>query len=103
MKQQLRFLMLTLLCAVFSAAWATEETTTYTFTSNKWAAEPDNWTSGQAGNQLTQNRGVQITTGTSGANATSPVSFKDISQVVVTYSTNASKGKGSVKIKIGNN
>ena len=77
--------------------------TTYTFTSKAWAATPANWTSGKDGNQMTSGRGVQVTTGVSGANATSPVSFSDVSKVEITYSTNSSSGAGSVVVQIGSN
>ena len=83
------------------------QTSTYTFTSKSWAATLDgnsaNWTSGKDGNQMQSGRGVQVTTGVSGANATSPVSFTNVSQVVITYSTNASAGAGSIAIQVGSN
>ena len=78
-------------------------TTTYTFTSKAWAATPENWTSGKDGNQFSPGRGVQVTSGASGANATSPVSFENVSQIVVTYSTNASSGAGSIAFQVGSN
>lgn len=85
--------------------WADD--VTYTFTSKSWAATSGgvaaNWTSGKDGDQLTSGRGIQITTGASGANATSPISFSNVSSVVVTYSTNASKGAGSISVKVGTN
>lgn len=80
-----------------------QTTTTYTFSSKSWAASPANWTSGKDGNQFQNGRGVQVTTGASGANATSPVSFENVSQIVVTYSTNASAGAGSISFQIGSN
>ena len=87
-------------------AWAATET--YTFTSKSWGATKSggttaNWTSGKDGNQMQSGRGIQVTTGASGANGTSPVSFSNVSQVVVTYSTNASSGAGSIAVKIGDN
>ena len=76
----------------------------YLFTSKTWTATKDgiaaNWTNGSSGNGF-MNNGVQITTGTSGANATSPVSFTDVKKVVVSYCTNASSGAGSISIQIG--
>ena len=83
--------------------YAGTNTTTYTFSTKSWAASPANWTSGKAGNAMTSGRGVQVTTGATGANATSPTSFTDVSQIVVTYSTNASAGAGSVLIQVGTN
>ena len=85
-----------------STAWG-QTTTTYTFSSKSWAATPANWTSGKDGNQMQSGRGIQVTTGATGANATSPKSFTNVSKIVVTYSTNASAGAGAIKIKIGSN
>lgn len=102
---RLRGLMLTLiiLCSIGSGnVWA-QTTTTYTFSSKAWAASPANWTSGKDGNALTSGQGIQVTTGTSGANGTSPKSFTNVSKVVVTYSTNSSKGAGSIAVQIGSN
>ena len=82
---------------------ADPSTTTYVFSSKAWAASPANWTSGKDGNQMQSGRGVQVTTGSTGANATSPVSYTDVSQIVVTYSTNASNGAGAIIMKVGNN
>lgn len=78
---------------------------TYVFTSAKWAATLNdaeaNWTSGKDGSQLSNGRGIQITAKVSGANATSPTSLSNVSKVVVTYSTNATKGAGSIAIQVG--
>ena len=94
---------LTLIFTIGSGnVWA-QTTTTYTFSSKSWAASPANWTNGKAGNALTSGQGIQVTTGTSGANGTSPKSFTNVSKVVITYSTNASKGAGSIAVKIGSN
>ena len=99
----LRWLILSLLLATgVGSAWG-QTTDTYTFTSKAWAATPANWTSGKDGNQMTTDRGVQVTTGASGANGTSPTSFSNVSQVVVTYSTNANSGAGSIAIQVGSN
>ena len=97
-------LLLCLLVGSVNGAWAAEETDTYVFTAGAWKAtlndvEAD-WTSNKAGN-FTANQGVQITTNTSGANATSPVSFKNVSKIVVTYCTNASKGSGTIEVQVG--
>lgn len=94
-----------LLCAVLGNAWG--ESTTYTFTSKSWAATSGgnsaNWTSGKDGNQMQSGRGVQVTTGATGANATSPVSFDNVTKIEVTYSTNASSGAGTIKVQVGSN
>ncbi len=81
--------------------WATD--VTYTFTSKSWADASSAWTGGGDGNGFTNGQGIQVTTGTTGANATSNSSFSNVSKVVVTYNTNKSKGAGSIAIKIGTN
>ena len=63
-------------------AWGAEVTETATFNSKSWGiADGSNfsWTSGKDGNGFTNNQGVQITTGVSGANATTSKSFTNIS------------------------
>lgn len=85
-------------CAV-TVTEAPQETT-YEFTNKDWNATPQNWTSGKSGFGYA-NSGVQITTGFTGANATSPVSYNGVTEVVVTYCTNASSGAGSVEILVG--
>ena len=77
-----------------------ESKATYTFTSKDWKATEGNWTSGKAGDGY-NNSGVQVTTGTTGANATCPTSYSNISSIVVSYCTNSSKGAGSIKIGVG--
>ena len=103
---RLRLLMLlAVLVSGINAAWGDE--TTYTFTSKSWAAtsggDAANWTSGKDGNAMQDGRGIQVTTGATGANGTSPVSFTNVTKVVVTYSTNATKGAGDIEVKIGTN
>ena len=62
---------------VASVGWAEE--TLYQFQSKSWTAvlgdnvTAANWTSGKDGNSYAAGQGVQITTGVSGANATSPI------------------------------
>ena len=97
-----------MLMTLFSVGqvWAADET--YTFTSKAWAAtnsasQAANWTSGQDGSQMQSGRGVQITAAASGANATSPASLANISKIVVTYSTNANNGAGSISLQVGSN
>ena len=76
--------------------------TTYTFTSKAWADATNSWTSNQDGNSYdTSKEGVQITANTSGAKATTKEALSDVSKVVVTYCTNASKGAGSIEISVG--
>ena len=98
------FLLLTLLLGSVNG-WG-QKTDTYIFTSAIWTATlngaPANWTSGKGGAGFSNN-GVRVTTNYTGANATSPVSYENISKIVVTYNTNKSSGKGTLTIKIGNN
>ncbi len=77
-----------------------ESSATYTFTSKSWAATEGNWTSGKDGNGYS-NSGVQVTTGTTGANATCPTSYSNISSIVVSYCTNSSKGAGTIVMSVG--
>ena len=78
-------------------------TTTYTFTTKSWGDSTNSWTSGKDGSQMQSGRGVQVTTSVSGANATTNNIFTDVSQVVVTYSTNKSDGAGTISIQVGSN
>ena len=79
------------------------QSTTYTFTSKAWADATNSWTSNQDGNAYdTTKEGVQVTAATSGAKATTKEALSDVSKVVVTYCTNASKGAGSIDISVGN-
>lgn len=80
------FLMLMLAIVSNVAAWG-ETTKKYAFASNKWEVyeSGEHWTNGKSGNQYQEGRGVQVTTRTSGANATSPKSFYGVSKVVVVY------------------
>ena len=78
------------------------QSTTYTFTSKAWADATNSWTSNKDGNAYdTSKEGVQVTSATSGAKATTKEAMSDVSKVVVTYCTNASKGAGSIEISVG--
>ena len=87
-----------------ATAWAEE--VTYVFTSKDWKAKigstTANWTSNKAGAEFSNN-GIQVTTNATGANGTSPISYNNISQIVVTYNTNKNKGNGTLSVKIGDN
>ena len=93
--------------ATFTKNIAGTTTDIYTFSSNSWAATLNgnaaNWTSGKAGAGFTDGQGVQVTTNSTGANATSPVSFSGVSRIVVTYNTNKSAGAGTIAIQVGSN
>lgn len=87
---------------------ATEGTITYTFTSKSWTAtaagSAANWTSGKDAGGFSNN-GIQVTNNVkyTGANGTSPISFNDVSRVVLTYNTNQSAGEGTAVVQIGTN
>ncbi|MBQ8099903.1 MAG: hypothetical protein IJ169_01270, partial [Paludibacteraceae bacterium] len=83
-----------------SAGAATATNTTYTFNSVAWGDATNSWSSGAAGNALTSNRGVQVTEGKSGANATTKDDYTSVTKVTVTYSTNSSSGVGTISIKV---
>ena len=101
---QLFFVLLTTLTLGVGNAWAEE--VTYVFTSKDWAAKigstAANWTSNKAGAGFSNN-GIQVTAKATGANGTSPISYNNISQIVVTYNTNKNKGNGTLSVKIGDN
>lgn len=93
--------------ATYYAVFAKEKTgsvaatsKTYTFTSSSWGDAASAWTSGAEGYALVSGRGIQVTSGKSGANATTKSSYDDVTKVTVTYSTNASSGAGSIDIKV---
>ena len=76
---------------------------TSTFTDKSWGSTGDfGWTSGKEGAGFSNN-GIQVTTSATGANGTTNKTFTDVSQVVVTYNTNKSKGAGTLDLKIGSN
>lgn len=91
---------------MLNVAWG-QTTKTYTFTSKSWAAtcnnETANWTSGKDGSGFTSGQGTQVTSKVSGANATSPEIFSNVSKIIVTYCTNKSSGKGAIKLQVGSN
>lgn len=86
--------------ATQTGSGGTPESASYAFSNKSWNATPSNWTSGKDGAGY-NNSGVQVTTGASGANATCPDSYDNVTSVVVSYCTNASNGVGSIKIGVG--
>ena len=99
-------LLVALMCTAFAGqAWGDD--ITYTFSDKDWKAtvggSSANWSKGSDGNAFTSGQGIQVTTGTTGANGTSPASFTNISKIVVTYNTNKSAGAGSIGVQIGTN
>lgn len=99
-----------LLCLLFTIigggnfAWG--ETVTYKFTSKSWEAQigstSANWTSLKEAGAY-ENSGIKAMTSNNDPSGTSPISFENISKIVCTYNTNKSAGKGSIKVKIGDN
>lgn len=99
------FLLLCLLVMGVGKILAEDVVTTYVFTDKDWQATCDgqvaNWASGKGGYNFLNN-GVQVSTSVTGANATSPRQFSNVSKIVVTYCTNKSGGQGQVQIAVGN-
>lgn len=92
--------LLSLLTLVVVSATALAKEASYTFTSKSWADATNSWTSGQDGAGFS-NGGVQVTANATGAYATTKSSFSNVSSIVVTYCTNASKGAGSINVQVG--
>ena len=95
--------------ATFYAVFATQsgeggaaQTTTYTFTSKAWADATNSWTGKQDGYAYDSGKqGVQVTAGVSGAGAETKTAMNNVSKIVVSYCTNATKGEGSIKMSVG--
>ena len=75
-----------------------QTTVTYTFSSKSWAANPSNWISGQDGYRFMAGQGVQVTAATTGAFGNSDISFANVNEVVVNYTTNSSNGAGNINV-----
>ena len=94
--------------------------TTYTFTSLKWASKvgatvcdgkTDGWVSDKDASDYNAGRiyadgslhmaGVSVKTGTSGAGATSVQRFEEVRQITINFCQNASKGRGTIHVQIG--
>ena len=110
-------IILTLLCNSLFAS-----VTTYTFTSKDWKSKvdatlcdgkTDGWVCDKEAFEYSQgytdasgrvySRGVSVKTGTSGAGATSVVEFEDVRIIDINFCQNASKGKGSIFVQVGEN
>ena len=94
--------------AVFYAVFATASeggaptTTTYTFNSKAWDDATHSWTSDKDGSQYNNsNQGVQVTTTTTGAGATTKEELSNITDIVVNYCTNNKEGKGTITMSAG--
>ena len=96
--------------------------TTYTFTSLSWASKvdaticdgtTDGWVCDKAATEYCTGRtdangrlysqGVGVKTGTSGAGATSVLSFEDVRRITVNFCQNSSKGRGTIHVQVGDN
>ena len=78
------------------------ETSTYVFTTRTWNATLNaNWTCDSMA-FTTNAKGMQVTLAYNTAGATSPVSFNNVKQIVVTYGSTTS-GVGSVDVQVGSN
>lgn len=72
---------------------------THTFTSASWGTVNNTFTSDKSANWVSAS-GVQVTSGLSGAGATSKEKYTNISSIVVRYCTNDSNGVGSINISL---
>ncbi len=83
-----------------------DKTYKYVFTSQAWKATLNgsdaDWTSVKNGGGFSNN-GIQVTASGAGASGTSPVSFTNVTKVVLTYNTNKSQGAGEILVKVGDN
>ena len=99
-----------LIVAILATAtsWAAEVTKTYTFTDKSWSAtdesgNPAKWVGSTDGNAFNDNstpKGVQITKALTGLTVTSPTAFSDVTKVIVCYNSSNS-GVGSINVKVG--
>lgn len=96
--------------------------TTYTFISKEWKSKvgatvcdgtTDGWKSDKDGYEYMTGRtaadgrlysqGVSVKKSTSGAGATSVLSFEDVRRVTVNFCQNASDGRGAIYVQVGEN
>ena len=75
------------------------ETYTSTFTSDIWEDEEMGWYCGKRGYAFVN--GVQVTSKYTGAYCASKEAFSKVTNITVTYFTNASAGAGSVTVAVG--
>ena len=115
---------ITILCTLLVPLYLFAGITTYTFTSYKWASKigstkcdgtTDGWISdkdayiedyseGRYDAQgLPYSWGVDVKKSTSGAGATSVLSFTDVRRITFNFCQNASGGKGVIHVKVGDN
>lgn len=113
---------LTLIVSVLFSSTLLADITTYRFVSKEWKSEvnattcdgkTDGWVCDKAAYDYSEgykdardriySRGVSIKTSTSGAGATSIVVFEEVDAIDINFCQNASKGKGSIFVQVGNN
>lgn len=112
-----------LICLLASSlSWMSAGVTTYTFTSVQWSSkidatpcdgQTDGWICDQAASEYNAGRtdaqgrlysqGVSVKTGSSGAGATSVLSFEEVRRVTFNFCQNSSKGRGVIYVQIGSN
>lgn len=113
-------IILAALAAVIITLGSSATSTTYTFTSASWSSRvgtvvangsTDGWvcdlaasdySSGYTDAQgLRYSCGVGVKKATTGAGATSVIVFQNVRKVVVNYCQNASRGKGAIRVRVG--
>ena len=111
---------LSLLFAVLFSAYLSAGITTYTFTSIQWNSQvnatpcdgkSDGWICNQSASEYMSGRndaqgrlyskGVSVKTGTSGAGATSIVTFEQVRRITINFCQNSSKGRGTIYVQVG--
>ena len=77
---------------------------TFTFADNTWGYSEGTgeWSGSANGNQFTNN-GVQVLNAAGVVTVTGTTSYSDVTSIVVTYNTNASKGDATLGMKVGTN
>ena len=109
-----------ILFAVLFSAYLSAGITTYTFTSIQWNSQvnatpcdgkSDGWICNQSASEYMSGRndaqgrlyskGVSVKTGTSGAGATSIVTFEQVRRITINFCQNSSKGRGTIYVQVG--
>ena len=110
-----------LIITLFTCIGIHAVTTTYTFINSAWGSriglatldgKTDGWVSNKnasdgynAGYTDAQGRlyscGVGVKTSTTGAGATSVLTFSNVTKITVNYCQNSSKGRGAINIRVG--
>ena len=77
---------------------SSEASIDFMFNSKSWGTTTTNWTSGKDGYGYVTGQGVQVTSGATGANGTSPASYSNVTSIVISYCTNSSNGVGNITV-----